>query len=125
MAAGDAGKAGRRAEVDGFDSAGDERHSLTVPSRLARRTGPGQAGCVTSAPIVVHRPFHTGGGRRVTVNRRGQDELLGTAYSDHDLVVFLEDVGVAEPEGILDDPQWGSGALVPPISSAPPEVRQE
>ncbi|CAL9675497.1 hypothetical protein SUDANB174_07660 (plasmid) [Streptomyces sp. enrichment culture] len=36
----------------------------------------------------------------------GRDEILGTAYSDHDLVVFLEGVGVAEPEAIWDDPQW-------------------
>ncbi|MFF9089912.1 hypothetical protein ACF1BE_26560 [Streptomyces sp. NPDC014991] len=35
----------------------------------------------------------------------GRDEILGTAYSDHDLVVFLEGAGVAEPEAILDDPQ--------------------
>ncbi len=34
----------------------------------------------------------------------GRDEILGTAYSDHDLVVFLEDADVADP--VLDDPQW-------------------
>ncbi|WP_326743417.1 hypothetical protein [Streptomyces sp. NBC_01768] len=60
---------------------------------------------MTSAPIVVHRPSFSGG-RRVTVHTRGHDEILGTAYSDHDLVVFLEGAGVAEPEAILDDPQW-------------------
>ncbi|MYS71522.1 hypothetical protein GTY88_13970 [Streptomyces sp. SID5926] len=60
---------------------------------------------MTSAPIVVHRPFPSGG-RRVTVHNSGRDEILGTACSDHDLVVFLEGVGVAEPEAILDDPQW-------------------
>ncbi|MFJ4710128.1 hypothetical protein ACIP6I_35585 [Streptomyces anulatus] len=58
-----------------------------------------------SAPIVVHRPS-VSGGRRVTVHDRGRDEILGTAYSDHDLVVFLEGAGVVEPEEILDDPQW-------------------
>ncbi|MEV5275758.1 hypothetical protein [Streptomyces werraensis] len=36
----------------------------------------------------------------------GQDETLDTAYSDHNLVVFLEGAGVAGPETILDDPQW-------------------
>ncbi|MEV5177589.1 hypothetical protein AB0L10_42710 [Streptomyces flaveolus] len=46
------------------------------------------------------------GGRRGTVHRYGQDELLRTAYSDHDLVVFLESVGVADPDALLDDPQW-------------------
>ncbi|MFB6986145.1 hypothetical protein ACFC0C_41185 [Streptomyces sp. NPDC056178] len=60
---------------------------------------------MTSAPIVVHRPS-TSGGQRVTVHRGGRDEFLGTAYSDHDLVVFLEGAGVADPEAILDDPQW-------------------
>lgn len=60
---------------------------------------------MTSAPIIVHRPTGAGG-RRVTVHRQGRDEVLGTAYSDHDLVVFLEGAGVAEPEAILDDPQW-------------------
>ncbi|MFJ2297137.1 hypothetical protein ACIOG7_36690 [Streptomyces sp. NPDC087894] len=60
---------------------------------------------MTSAPIVVHRPSHSGG-RRVTVHSHGLDEILGTAYSDHDLVVFLEGAGVAEPDAILDDPKW-------------------
>ncbi|MGJ5797902.1 hypothetical protein ACSCB1_01725 [Streptomyces europaeiscabiei] len=36
----------------------------------------------------------------------GRDEILGTAHSDHDLVVFLEGADVAEPDAILDDPQW-------------------
>ncbi|MEV8311118.1 hypothetical protein AB0P36_28175 [Streptomyces flavidovirens] len=60
---------------------------------------------MTRAPIVVHWPSISGG-RRVTVRSSGRDEILGTAYSDHDLVVFLEGAGVAEPEAILDDPQW-------------------
>ncbi|MFD9601971.1 hypothetical protein OG609_44580 (plasmid) [Streptomyces sp. NBC_01224] len=60
---------------------------------------------MTSAPITVHRPS-TSGGRRVTVHSSGREETLGTAYSDRDLVVFLEGAGVAEPEAILDDPQW-------------------
>ncbi|WP_394427403.1 hypothetical protein [Streptomyces sp. SGAir0957] len=36
----------------------------------------------------------------------GWDRVLGTAYSDHDLVVFLEAAGVADPDSALDDPQW-------------------
>lgn len=60
---------------------------------------------VTSVPIVVHRPSLTGG-RRVTVHRHGRDEILGTAYSDHDLVVFLERAGIADPDDLLDQPQW-------------------
>ncbi|MFH9175033.1 hypothetical protein [Streptomyces albogriseolus] len=60
---------------------------------------------MTSAPIVVHRPSPSRG-RRGTVRSHGQDETLGTAYSDHDLVLFLEGAGVAEPEATLDDPQW-------------------
>ncbi|MFE2537278.1 hypothetical protein [Streptomyces sp. NPDC059371] len=60
---------------------------------------------MTDAPIVVHRPSRTGG-RRVTVHRHGRDEILGTAYSDHDLVVFLGDVGIADPDAVLDDLRW-------------------
>ncbi|AWW35455.1 hypothetical protein DN051_01145 [Streptomyces cadmiisoli] len=33
-------------------------------------------------------------------------EILGTAYSDHDLVVLLEAAGVADPENVRDDPGW-------------------
>lgn len=57
--------------------------------------------CMDGAAIVVHRPSVTGG-RRVTV--RGT--ILGLAYSDRDLVVFLEAAGVLDPELILDDPRW-------------------
>ncbi|MEU0059804.1 hypothetical protein [Streptomyces sp. NPDC006334] len=42
---------------------------------------------MTSAPIVAHRPSLSGG-RKVTVHSGGRDEILGTAYSDQDLVVF-------------------------------------
>lgn len=81
------------------------RHSLTAPADSPRDPVKGTLGGVTSAPIIVHRLTGTGG-RRVTVHRQGRDEVLGTAYSDHDLVVFLEGAGVAEPEAILDDPKW-------------------
>ncbi|MEU6460246.1 hypothetical protein [Streptomyces sp. NPDC047065] len=60
---------------------------------------------MTTAPVVVHRPSLSGG-RRVTVHRHGRDEILGTAYSDHDLVVFLEGAGIADPETVLDQAQW-------------------
>ncbi|NEB32848.1 hypothetical protein G3I62_27790 [Streptomyces sp. SID14446] len=60
---------------------------------------------MTSAPVVVHRPSISGG-RRVSVHRHGRDEILGTAYSDYDLVVFLEAAGIADADGVLDDPRW-------------------
>ncbi|MFG2437904.1 hypothetical protein [Streptomyces sp. NPDC048508] len=60
---------------------------------------------MSSAPVVVHRPSISGG-RRVSVHRCGRDEILGTAYSDHDLVVFLGAAGIAEPDDVLDDPRW-------------------
>ncbi|MFE7707583.1 hypothetical protein ACFU6I_17665 [Streptomyces sp. NPDC057486] len=50
---------------------------------------------MTSASIVVHRPSMSGG-RRGTVHSSGRNEILGTAYSDYDLVVFLEGAGVAD-----------------------------
>ncbi|GAA3914412.1 hypothetical protein GCM10023084_77600 [Streptomyces lacrimifluminis] len=61
---------------------------------------------MTTAPIVIHPASRTGG-RRVTVHSGGgRDEILGTAYSDHDLVVFLEGAGVQDPDSILDDDRW-------------------
>ncbi|MYV41075.1 hypothetical protein GT030_19915 [Streptomyces sp. SID1328] len=41
------------------------------------------------ARVVVHPPGETGG-RRVTVN----DEFVGTAWSAHDLTVFLQRAGL-------------------------------
>ncbi|MFJ3235816.1 hypothetical protein [Streptomyces sp. NPDC086787] len=60
---------------------------------------------MTSAPIVVHRPSDKGG-RRVSVHIHGQDESLGTAFSDRDVVAFLEAAGITDPETVLDDPRW-------------------
>ncbi|MET7826986.1 hypothetical protein ABZT23_20155 [Streptomyces sp. NPDC005386] len=60
---------------------------------------------MSSAPVVVHRPS-VSGGRRVSVHRHGRDEILGTTYSDHDLVVFLEAAGIADADAVLDDPRW-------------------
>lgn len=42
----------------------------------------------------------------MSVHSHGRDEILGTAYSDHDLVVFLEAAGIPDPEVVLDDPHW-------------------
>ncbi|MFG2466136.1 hypothetical protein ACGFXB_11875 [Streptomyces canus] len=68
---------------------------------------------MSSAPIVVHPSSRTGG-RRVTVHSGPRDEILGTAYSDHDLVVFLEGTGVQDTDSILNDDRWiawrGGGA---------------
>lgn len=59
-----------------------------------------------AAPIIVHR-VSPSGGRRVTVQRQGQEVgYLGIAHSDHDLEVFLGAAGVLDPESILDDPRW-------------------
>ncbi|MEU0059643.1 hypothetical protein [Streptomyces sp. NPDC006334] len=66
---------------------------------------------MSSAPIVVHPPTRTGG-RRVTVHSKGRDQVLGTAFSDHDLMVFLESAGVQDPDSILDDDrriEWRGG----------------
>lgn len=40
------------------------------------------------------------------MHSRGVDAILGTAYSDHDLVVFLEKAGVQDPDRVLDDDRW-------------------
>ncbi|MGX1274853.1 hypothetical protein [Streptomyces phaeoluteigriseus] len=60
---------------------------------------------MSSAPIVVHPPSGTAGWR-VTVHSHGRDAILGTSYSDYDLVVFLEGAGIHEPDSILDDDRW-------------------
>ncbi|MDQ0780123.1 hypothetical protein QF026_008589 [Streptomyces aurantiacus] len=73
---------------------------------------------MTSAPIVVHRPSLSGG-RRVTVHSSGRDEILGTAYSDHDLVVFLDGAGVADPKPSWTTTRSGwSGGRPRPVSAA-------
>ncbi|MFD7533527.1 hypothetical protein ACFV8E_38980 [Streptomyces sp. NPDC059849] len=66
---------------------------------------------MTSAPITVHQHSSTGG-RRVTAHAHGHDEFLGTAFSDHDLVVFLEAAGIPDADTVLDDPrfiEWRGG----------------
>ncbi|MFD6891123.1 hypothetical protein [Streptomyces sp. NPDC059957] len=67
---------------------------------------------MNTAPIVVH-PVSLSGGRQVTMRRRGREDVLGVAYSDYDLVVFLEAAGVVSPDNVLDDPQlvqWNGAA---------------
>jgi hypothetical protein len=53
-----------------------------------------QPGIVSRFVIVVGRPCASGG-RMVFLRRGGQENVLGLAHSDHDLVVFLEAVGIA------------------------------
>ncbi|MFH8620148.1 hypothetical protein ACH4E8_34410 [Streptomyces sp. NPDC017979] len=48
-------------------------------------------------PITVHAPSRTGG-RRVSAG----DQILGLAFSDHDLVVFLERAGLEEAQALVD-----------------------
>ncbi|MEE1829833.1 hypothetical protein [Streptomyces sp. SP17KL33] len=60
---------------------------------------------MSRALIVVHPPSESGG-RRVTVHGDGRETILGTAHSDHDLVVFLESAGIHDPDMILDDDRW-------------------
>ncbi|MFE2053411.1 hypothetical protein ACFXAS_33690 [Streptomyces sp. NPDC059459] len=62
---------------------------------------------MTDTPIVVQR-LSTSGGQRVAMDSSGRDEILGTAYSDGDLVLFLEGAGVAEPQVTLNDPLRGA-----------------
>ncbi|MEU8718226.1 hypothetical protein [Streptomyces sp. NPDC048663] len=63
--------------------------------------------------VTVHRPCASGG-RRVTVRRDGCDVFVGLAHSDHDLVVFLECAGLADPELALDDPRLVGWEGAPP-----------
>ncbi|WP_406486599.1 hypothetical protein [Streptomyces sp. NBC_01563] len=66
---------------------------------------------MTSAPITVHQHSSTGG-RRVTAHVHSHDEFLGTAFSDHDLVVFLEAAGIPDADTVLDNPrfiEWRGG----------------
>ncbi|MFD6418675.1 hypothetical protein [Streptomyces sp. NPDC060194] len=71
-----------------------------------------------TAPIVVHAPA-VRGGRRVTVHAGGRDAVLGTAYSDRDLLVFLEGAGITDPEAVLDDPRWVEWRGGPPHTFDP------
>ena len=50
----------------------------------------------------------------MTVHVNNHDERLVLAHSDHDVIVFLADAGLMDPERILDNPavvEWqGAGA---------------
>ncbi|MEW1693432.1 hypothetical protein ACIQOF_37520 [Streptomyces sp. NPDC091265] len=67
---------------------------------------------MVTPPIVSHRPSPSGA-RLVTVHIDGRDERLGLAHSDHDVIVFLADAGMADPERALDTPalvEWQGAA---------------
>ncbi len=51
----------------------------------------------------------------------GREEILGLAHSDRGLIMFLEAVGVIEPENVLDGPQLVERRGAPPISGMPPD----
>ncbi|MER8016862.1 hypothetical protein ACIQ7S_20500 [Streptomyces griseoluteus] len=85
----------------------------------AHRGGRGRRLRQAYAPVVVHRPSKAGG-PRVGVRREGFEEFLGTAYSDHDVVDFLEAAGVTDPENVLDDRLWGEWPAVPAYQWATP-----
>jgi hypothetical protein len=57
------------------------------------------------ALIVVDEPSETGG-RGVSVMRRGVEECLGVAFSDHDVIEFLQAAGLSDPDEVLDEPRW-------------------
>lgn len=53
------------------------------------------------APILVHRISPTGG-RRVVIRIHGIDTVLGTAYSDRDLIEFLRRIDLPEPDELVN-----------------------
>lgn len=55
-------------------------------------------------PRLTVQPPTPSGGRLVTMHVNGCERRLGTAHSDHDLVVLLSAAGLADPERVLDDP---------------------
>ncbi|MFE9856268.1 hypothetical protein [Streptomyces sp. NPDC005780] len=67
---------------------------------------------MATPPIVIHRPTPSGA-RLVTVHIAGREERLGLAHSDHDVIVFLADAGLADPARALDTPslvEWQGAA---------------
>ncbi|MFB7294053.1 hypothetical protein [Actinacidiphila glaucinigra] len=48
------------------------------------------------------------GGRAVTMHRenRLEDDYVGTAFSECDLLSILRSAGLPEPDLVVDDPQW-------------------
>ncbi|MFE7752961.1 hypothetical protein [Streptomyces sp. NPDC057428] len=56
---------------------------------------------MAKAPIVIHSPGPSGG-RLVTVHVNGRESRLGVAHSDQELIVFLDNAGLEDPERALD-----------------------
>lgn len=40
----------------------------------------------------------------MTVHAKGRHERIGLAHSDHDVIEFLADAGLSDPERVLDNP---------------------
>jgi hypothetical protein len=59
-------------------------------SRDAKPTVAGEAGGMPEHSVIVYPPAETGG-RKVCID----DRILGTAYSLHDLTVFLQNAGLS------------------------------
>ncbi|MEU6347041.1 hypothetical protein ABZ883_39560 [Streptomyces sp. NPDC046977] len=59
------------------------------------------------ARFVVHGPSPRGG-RLVTMHRADcvEDDYVGTAFSEHDLLLILRSAGLPDPELVVDDPRW-------------------
>ncbi|MGI5255536.1 hypothetical protein [Actinacidiphila glaucinigra] len=59
------------------------------------------------AQFVVHG-LSPRGGRPVTMHRgvRVEDDYLGTAFSERDLLLILRSAGIPDPDLVLDDPRW-------------------
>ncbi|GGW85562.1 hypothetical protein GCM10010350_82660 [Streptomyces galilaeus] len=56
------------------------------------------------------------------MHAQGRDEILGTAYSDHDLVVFLEGAGIHDPTAIWTTTGGSSGAAAAHTTGVLPEL---
>ncbi|AVZ74409.1 hypothetical protein SLUN_21825 [Streptomyces lunaelactis] len=52
------------------------------------------------APMVVHR-ISPSGGRRLTVRVEGDEQILGLARSDADVIEFLRRAGVEDPDELV------------------------
>ncbi len=99
-------RAGRQSLTSGLTGPGLDRADHGRPGAAGRqrqghdrRRASGHRGRQRAAgqePRQLGPPARAAGGG--TVHSGGRDEILGTAYSDHDLIVFLKGVGVAEPE---------------------------
>ncbi|MDX3078398.1 hypothetical protein [Streptomyces sp. MI02-7b] len=59
------------------------------------------------ARFVVH-DLSGSGGRLVTMHREGrvEDDYVGTAFSEHDLLLILRSSGLMDPDLVVDDPRW-------------------